>query len=83
VGGIVVEDGVNGLAGKNLALDGVEKTDELLMPVTLHAATDHRPVEDVHGCEQGGPPMAPARPFFIGKPGWVRLSAWIWLFSST
>ena len=22
------------------------------------------------------------RPFFIGKPGWVRSSAWIWLFSS-
>src|ERR1700722_11330946 len=28
------------------------------MPVTLHAATDHRPVEDVHGCAQGGPPVA-------------------------
>jgi hypothetical protein len=25
----------------------------------------------------------PARPFFIGRPGWVRPSAWIWLFSST
>jgi hypothetical protein len=25
----------------------------------------------------------PARPGFIGKPGWVRSSAWIWLFSST
>jgi len=21
--------------------------------------------------------------FFIGSPGWVRSSAWIWLFSST
>lgn len=27
--------------------------------------------------------MVPARPFFIGKPGCVRSSAWIWLFSST
>src|SRR6266478_3241607 len=27
--------------------------------------------------------MVPARPFFIGNPGWVRSSAWIWLFSST
>src|ERR1700732_503794 len=27
--------------------------------------------------------MVPARPFFIGSPGWVRSSAWIWLFSST
>ena len=27
--------------------------------------------------------IVPARPGFIGKPGWVRSSAWIWLFSST
>src|SRR5216684_140090 len=27
--------------------------------------------------------MVPARPFFIGRPGWVRSKAWIWLFSST
>ena len=25
----------------------------------------------------------PARPGFIGRPGWVRSRAWIWLFSST
>ena len=25
----------------------------------------------------------PQRPRFIGNPGWVRSSAWIWLFSST
>ena len=25
----------------------------------------------------------PARPGFIGRPGWVRTRAWIWLFSST
>src|SRR5437879_9167866 len=27
--------------------------------------------------------MVPQRPFVIGSPGWVRSSAWIWLFSST
>jgi len=27
--------------------------------------------------------MVPARPLFIGSEAWVRLSAWIWLFSST
>src|ERR1035438_8068235 len=27
--------------------------------------------------------MVPHRPFLIGKPGWVRSSAWIWLFSAT
>ena len=40
VGGIVVKDGVDGLAGRDLALNGVEKADELLMPVALHAAAD-------------------------------------------
>jgi hypothetical protein len=38
VGGVVVEDGVDGLADRDLALDGVQKADELLMP--LHAAAD-------------------------------------------
>ncbi len=27
--------------------------------------------------------LVPHPPFFMGKPGWVRSSAWIWLFSST
>src|SRR5438270_8849634 len=27
--------------------------------------------------------MVAARPFFMGKPGWERSKAWIWLFSST
>jgi hypothetical protein len=27
--------------------------------------------------------IVPARPGFIGSPGWVRSRAWIWLFSST
>jgi hypothetical protein len=40
VGGVVVEDDVNDLADRNLGLDGIEKADEFLMPVTLHAAAD-------------------------------------------
>ena len=32
VSGVVVEDGVDRLAGRDLALDGVQKPDELLMP---------------------------------------------------
>src|SRR5438132_12549226 len=27
--------------------------------------------------------IVPHRPFFRGRPGWVRSKAWIWLFSST
>jgi hypothetical protein len=53
VGGVVVEDRVDGLSGGDLALDGVQEADELLMPMTLHIAADHRSVEDVHGREQG------------------------------
>ena len=52
VGGVVVEDRVDSLAGGNLALDGVEEADELLMPMALHVAADHRAVEHVHRGEQ-------------------------------
>ena len=34
-------------------LDGVEEADELLMPVALHAAADHRALQHVEGGEQG------------------------------
>jgi hypothetical protein len=40
VGGVVVEDGVDGLARWDLALDDIEEADELLMPVALHASPD-------------------------------------------
>src|SRR6188472_4629962 len=38
VGGVVVEDDVDDLAGRDLCLDGVEEADEFLVPVALHAA---------------------------------------------
>ena len=78
------------LAGRHLRLDRVQETDELLMAVPLHAAADHGAVEDVERREQGGGAVAdvvvrhrPSWPGFSGRPGWVRSSAWIWLFSST
>jgi len=46
------------LASRNLALDGVEEADDLLMPVALHIAADHGSVEHVHRREQGGRPVA-------------------------
>jgi hypothetical protein len=52
VGGVVVEDRMDGLAGGALALDGVEETDELLMPMALHVAVDHGSVEHVHRRKQ-------------------------------
>jgi hypothetical protein len=50
---VIVEDRVDRLAGGDFALDGVEKADELLMPVTLHVAADHGSVQYVHCGEQG------------------------------
>ena len=53
VDGVVVEDGVDDLAGRDLRLDGVEEADELLMPVALHAAADDLAFEHVERREQG------------------------------
>ena len=58
VGGVVVDDGVDQLAGRDLRLDGVEEADELLMPMALHAAADHRAVQHVERGEQGGGAVA-------------------------
>ena len=58
VGCVIVEDGVDQLAGGDGAFDGVEEADELLMGVFLHAATKHRTVEHVEGGEQGGRTVA-------------------------
>ena len=57
VGGVVVDDGVNHLAGGDLALDGVEEADELLMAMALHVAAHHGSVEHVHRREQGRRPV--------------------------
>ena len=62
VGGVVVQDGVDQLAGRDCGLDGVEEMDELLVAVPLHAATDHRPVQHVERGEQRGRVVARSRP---------------------
>src|ERR1700683_4308604 len=58
MGRVIVEDGVDQLAGGDRALDGIEEADELLMRVPLHAAHKHRAVEHVEGGEQGGRTVA-------------------------
>jgi hypothetical protein len=52
VGGDVVEDRVDRLAGRDSNLDGVEEPDELTIPVALHAAAEHGARQDVEGCKQ-------------------------------
>src|SRR5512144_1997264 len=39
VGGVVLQNGVDDLAGRNDALDGAEEADEFLVTVALHVAT--------------------------------------------
>ena len=51
VGGVIVEDGVNRLASRDLALDGVKEADKLLMSVALHAAADDITFQDVESGE--------------------------------
>ena len=53
---IVVEDHMDRLVGRHLALDGIEKADEFLVPVALHAAADDLALEDIECGEQGGEP---------------------------
>ena len=43
VGGIVVEDDVDGLVGGQLGFDRVQEAHELLMAVALHVAADTEP----------------------------------------
>jgi hypothetical protein len=82
VDGVVVEDGVDQLAGGHHRLDPVEETNELLVPMSGHTLADHRAVEDIERRKQGGCAVpdiivghCPGPTFFIGKPGWVRSSA--------
>ena len=73
---IVVEDHMDRLVGRHLALDGIEKADEFLMSVALHTASDDFALEDIEGGEQGGGAMAfvvmghgGAAPFFHRQTG--------------
>jgi len=52
VGGIVVEDGMDNLAGRHGALDGIEEANEFAMPVLRHIAAEDGTVEHVKGGEQ-------------------------------
>jgi len=60
VGGVVVEDRGDDLAGGHCALDCLEEADELLVVVALQAVADHRPVEHVQRSGQRGCSVAHA-----------------------
>ena len=77
--------------GGDLALDGVEEADEFAVAVALHAAADDGAVEHAERGEQGGravPLVVVGHRLTTSRldrqpPGWLRSSAWIWLFSSS
>src|SRR5271170_2167688 len=54
VDGVIVEDGMDQLAGWHRRLDPVEEADEFLMAMTRHALPDHAAVEDIECREQRG-----------------------------
>lgn len=91
MGGIVVNDQMEIEGGQDLMINQREKAQELSVSMSGHAGADNLAVQRVERREQGrgavalvvSRVMVSARPFFIGRPGWVRSSAWIWLFSST
>jgi hypothetical protein len=58
VGAAVVEHDVDQLAGRHRPFDRIEEADALLVPVALHAAADHRAVEQVERREQRGRAVA-------------------------
>ena len=74
---IVVEHDVDLLVGRNLVLDDVQKTDELLVGVALHTPADDVAFEHVEGGEQGGG----AVPFIVVGHGaaspFLQRQAWL------
>jgi hypothetical protein len=57
-GGVVVEDDVHELSGWHLRFDGVEKADEPLMPMALHASHDVLAFKHIESGEQRRCPVA-------------------------
>jgi len=52
-GGVVVDNGVDGLVFSIGAFDLVEEANKLLMPVTLHILANHGAIQHIQGREQG------------------------------
>jgi hypothetical protein len=57
VGGIVVDDDMDRLFLGHSGLDDVEKPDELLMAMALHALADHLALKNIERRKQGGDAM--------------------------
>jgi hypothetical protein len=83
VRGIVVDDRVDRLSLGNVRVDLIEEADEFLMPMALHVRPIMVPSRALRAARGRAVALVvvrivPARPGFIGSPGWVRSRAWIW-----
>src|SRR5947209_12046191 len=58
VGGVVVDDDMDRLFPGHSGLDDVQKPNELLMAMALHALADNLALKDIERREQGGDAMA-------------------------
>jgi hypothetical protein len=89
VGGIAVDDKVELFVGGRLAVDETQELQPFLkavrsmqVAITLQSSVLRAANNVVVPCRLQSCVIVWARPFFVGKPGWVRSRAWIWLFSS-
>lgn len=81
MGRVVVENDVDGFNLRQLSLNRVEETDELLMRVTLHVTADHRAVEN-EGGKQGGGTMALVDMGHRAAAGLLQRMSWLRLVAS-
>ena len=67
---------MDGLVGR-FSFDGVQEADELLMPVPLHVAADHRAIEHVERGEQGCRAVALVIVRHRGSPTALQRESWL------
>jgi hypothetical protein len=75
--------------GGRLTIDLLEESQELVCPMAWHTFADDRACCHIERGEERRGAVAfvimghgSGAALLQGKPGWVRSSAWIWLFSS-
>ena len=80
--GIVVDDEMQIQTGGGSVIDQLEKAQKLTMPVARQAGSDDAAVQHIERREKRRGAVAllvvvmvPARPFFMGRPSWVRSRA--------
>ena len=80
--GVIVGDQMQGLVLGNVAINQAKEPQPFLVSMARQAGGDEGAFGDIEGGKERGGAMAfvvvglvPHRPFFMGKPGWVRSNA--------